>query len=97
MSEDAAVARSRDSASALSSDHLAFGAAVRQLREQRGLSQSALAKRLGTSQPTLSALEHGQRNPGLDALFRLAEQLDVSIVELAEAVEKQRALARSRR
>ena len=97
MSEHAAVARSSGSGSALSSDHLAFGAAVRQLREQRGLSQSALAKLLGTSQPTLSALEHGQRNPGLDALFRLAEQLDVSIVELAEAVEKQRALARSRR
>ncbi|MEA2276811.1 MAG: hypothetical protein QOC78_1771 [Solirubrobacteraceae bacterium] len=75
---------------ALSPDHEAFGAAVRELRERRGISQRALAELLGSSQPTLSALEHGQRNPGLDAIFRLCESLDVSFVELAEAVDRHR-------
>ena len=97
MGEHGRVARSPKPAPALSSDHVAFGAAVRELRERKDLSQSALAERLGTSQPTLSALEHGQRNPGLDAVFRLAQQLGVSMVELAEAVERHRRAQRKTR
>ena len=38
-----------------------FGAKLRQLREQRGLSQAQMAKNIGVSSAYLSALEHGKR------------------------------------
>jgi transcriptional regulator with XRE-family HTH domain len=38
-----------------------------------GLSQAEVARRAGTSRPTLSAYEHGQRNPTLETLERVLE------------------------
>jgi uncharacterized protein len=46
-------------------------ALLRYAREQAGLSQSALAKRAGTSQATLSAYESGAKQPTLDTFARL--------------------------
>jgi len=40
-------------------------------RKRCGLSQSELARRAGTSQPTLSAYEHGAKSPTLAVLDRL--------------------------
>ncbi len=40
-------------------------------RQASGLSQGEVARRAGTSRPTLSAYEHGQRNPTLDTLERV--------------------------
>jgi len=42
-----------------------------QARRASGLSQIEVARRAGTSRPTLSAYEHGQRNPTLDTLERV--------------------------
>lgn len=44
---------------------------LRQAREAAGLSQAALAKRAGTSRPTLSAYEHGRKSPTLETAARL--------------------------
>lgn len=42
-----------------------------QARRASGLSQMEAARRAGTSRPTLSAYEHGQRNPTLETLERV--------------------------
>jgi transcriptional regulator with XRE-family HTH domain len=44
---------------------------VRLARQRRGLSQAALADRAGTSQPVISAYEHGRRDPTTGTLRRL--------------------------
>ena len=44
---------------------------VAQARRASGLSQAEVARRAGTSRPTLSAYEGGSRNPTLDTLERV--------------------------
>jgi transcriptional regulator with XRE-family HTH domain len=44
---------------------------VRTARQRAGLTQAALAKRAHTSAPTISAYEHGTRQPRADVLLRL--------------------------
>jgi transcriptional regulator with XRE-family HTH domain len=46
-------------------------ASLREARLAAGLTQSALARRAGTSQATLSAYESGRKVPSLDTLERL--------------------------
>lgn len=41
-------------------------------RRAAGISQEALAKRAGTSRPTLSAYEHGHKSPNLETAARIA-------------------------
>jgi transcriptional regulator with XRE-family HTH domain len=52
------------------------------VRRRRGLSQAELARRAGTSQPVISAYEHGRRDPSVGTLRRLVaaggEQLRLS-------------------
>ena len=58
---------------------------LKQIREARGLTQVALAKKVGMKQPYLARLESGaETNPKLDALRRLAKALKVTIAELVE-------------
>ncbi len=49
------------------------GELIRTVRRRRGLTQSALARRAGTSQPVVSAYEHGRRDPTYTTLRRLVE------------------------
>lgn len=44
---------------------------LRAARLEAGLSQTELAERSGTSQATLSAYEHGHRNPSTETLARI--------------------------
>ncbi|MBY8879037.1 helix-turn-helix domain-containing protein [Actinacidiphila acidipaludis] len=55
------------------------GLRLRQLREERGLSLSALARRSGTGKATLSELEAGRRNPTLETLYALTTALGVPL------------------
>jgi transcriptional regulator with XRE-family HTH domain len=48
-------------------------ALLRAVRRRRGLSQAELARRAGTSQPVVSAYEHGRRDPTYSTLRRLVE------------------------
>jgi transcriptional regulator with XRE-family HTH domain len=52
------------------------GKVVGALRDQAGLSQSAVADRAGMTQSTLSRIEHGQLMPDAHDLSRLAQALD---------------------
>ncbi len=46
-------------------------------RTDHGLSQRALAKNLGMTQPQVARLEAGEHNPTIDTLARLAQTLDI--------------------
>lgn len=46
-------------------------------RTDQGLSQRALAQKLGMTQPQVARLELGEHNPTIDTLARLAQALDV--------------------
>lgn len=52
------------------------------LRQEKGLTQEAVAERSGISQQYLSGLERGQRNPTVITLHELAQALGVSHVDL---------------
>jgi uncharacterized protein len=57
---------------------------IRDVRRRQGLTQAQLARRAGTSQPVISAYEHGHRDPGYETLRKLVgaagEQLHVDAV-----------------
>ena len=59
---------------------------LRRLREERGLTQAALAQAAGVPRPTLAKLESGSPNPTLHVLARVAEALRVAIEELLAVV-----------
>jgi transcriptional regulator with XRE-family HTH domain len=46
---------------------------IRAVRLRRGLTQAQLAARAGTSQPVVSAYEHGRRDPSFTTLAKLVE------------------------
>ena len=60
----------------------AFGAAVREQRLHRGLSQEALADLAGFQRTYLSEVETGRRNVTLVNIGRLAAALGVGVGEL---------------
>ena len=52
---------------------------LRELRKKRGMSQVALAERLGLSKSTIGAYETGDITPSVDALNLLADFFNVDI------------------
>ncbi|MGJ3231234.1 MAG: helix-turn-helix domain-containing protein [Oceanicaulis sp.] len=65
-------------------DRLLSGAEskVRVWREHRGVSAAALARTTGLSAAYISQIEGGKREPGIDALKRLAAALKLDIDDL---------------
>lgn len=59
-----------------------FGAAVRRLREQRGITQAELAERVGLGRTSMTNLERGRQNPPLSLLPELARALGVTALDL---------------
>ena len=55
------------------------GPAFRQLREQFGLSQEALALNAGVDRTYVSGIERGVRNPSLKSMQRLAAELGITL------------------
>ncbi|MFL5384734.1 MAG: helix-turn-helix domain-containing protein [Longimicrobiaceae bacterium] len=62
-----------------------FGARLARLREDAGISQSALARRINASQSAISQIEGGDRNPSYTMLCDLAEALGLSTAYLVGA------------
>lgn len=58
------------------------GNTIRQLREERGLTQAELAEKLGVSSKTISKWETGKGLPDISLLQPLAEALGISLIEL---------------
>ncbi|CAN5757009.1 hypothetical protein BH20ACT1_BH20ACT1_14270 [soil metagenome] len=52
---------------------------VIQYRVEHGLTQTALARKLGMKQPAVARLEAGDHEPTLSTLTRLARTLDITL------------------
>jgi transcriptional regulator with XRE-family HTH domain len=59
-----------------------FGARLRELRKEAGLSQEALAHACGLDRTYIGGVERGERNVGLVNVHRIAAALKVSPREL---------------
>ena len=57
----------------------AVAEAVIRYRAERGLSQTALARLLGWSQPVVARLEAAEHNPSMDTLVALARKLSLRV------------------
>lgn len=75
--------------SALSPRHEAFGAALRALRVERGLSQEALGELAGISGNYVGDTERGERNVSLRIIWGLADGLGLSAAEIFRLTEAQ--------
>jgi transcriptional regulator with XRE-family HTH domain len=73
---------------ARSPEHAALGEAVRELREQRGLTMEELADRAETDLRQLGGVERGTRNTTYSFLLRLAEALDTSVGEITTRADQ---------
>ena len=60
----------------------AFGRAVRQLRQERGMTQAELAARLSLGRTSVTNLEKGQQSPPLSMLPEIASALGVDPLRL---------------
>ncbi len=68
----------------------ALAALLKQLREERDVTQEQLAFDAGITASALSRIERGLNSPGWMTLKRIVEALDVSLIELASALERTR-------
>lgn len=63
-------------------DTYVTGAAIRQLRERKGLTQAALAEKIDVSPKTVSKWETAKGLPDISLLDAIAAALEVSVMEL---------------
>ena len=60
----------------------AFGCVIRQTRQEKGVSQEALAEIASVDRSYMGRIERGETTPSLTLIFKLAEALDVSAGDL---------------
>jgi transcriptional regulator with XRE-family HTH domain len=61
---------------------IAFGAAVRALRVERGFAQEAFAAHAGMDRSYYGAIERGEFNVSLETIVKLAVALELSAAEV---------------
>ena len=66
----------------------ALGKAIRQLREERGMTQEALAQEAGITVGHMSMIERGHSNPTWATVKAVAAALDLSMVDLTKLTIK---------
>ncbi len=77
--EDWEAQQMKDEAFVAAAEDLEPGYQVARLRIQRGLTQSQLAEKVGTCQPSIARLENGSALPSISFLNRIAAALDAKI------------------
>lgn len=61
---------------------MTFGARLKQLRGDKNMKQSELAKKLGVTAATISAYENGTRTPDINMASEIADLFDISVDNL---------------
>ena len=64
-----------------------FGSALRDLRNQRALSQEALAFEAELARNYISQLELGSKSPSLRTIFKLCTVLEISPSDMIDTVQ----------
>lgn len=64
-----------------------FADTLRRLREERGLTKTAMARELGITVPAYIFYEQGARKPKMENLHRIAEILAVSVKDLVDGFD----------
>lgn len=77
--EDWEAKKLADEAFTAAAAELEPGYQVARLRIQRGLTQTQLAEKVGTRQPSIARLENGSAKPSVSFLNRIAAALDAKI------------------
>ncbi|MGN6189250.1 MAG: helix-turn-helix domain-containing protein [Conexibacter sp.] len=72
----------------ISRDHDALGAAVRELRARRGMSQEELGARADLHRNYVGAIERGEINPTFRVLLKLEDGLGLPLAELVRLYER---------
>ena len=67
---------------------LALATGVREMRERRGLTQAALAKRLGSSQSRVAKMEAADTSVSLDLMMRSLLSIGATAGEIARLIRK---------
>ena len=62
--------------------HIRYGSVIRNLRQNRGISQEELADLCGLHRTYISDVELGKRNVSLENIERIAKALNVSLTEI---------------
>lgn len=65
-----------------------LGAAIRELRTKRGITQEDLAHEAGVRVGTISLIERGKSNPAWGTVKRIAKALDTTMGDLANRADK---------
>lgn len=60
-----------------------IGHLIYQLRQERGLTQAAFARKLGTSQSAVNRIEHGKQNLSLETLGRISDVLKKPLISIS--------------
>ncbi len=59
-----------------------IGHLIYQIRQDRGLTQAAFARKLGTSQSAVNRIEHGNQNLSLETLGRISDVLNKPLISI---------------
>jgi ribosome-binding protein aMBF1 (putative translation factor) len=70
--------------------HIALSDAVRDRRKAEGLTQQALATRLGSSQSRVAKMEAGDTSVSLDLLVRALLATGATIADIADVISPER-------
>jgi transcriptional regulator with XRE-family HTH domain len=81
-------AKKRGSQPKLGEEGALFGARLREIRVERGLTQPDLAGRVGTSASNISDLERGVKVPTLTTVARLADVLGCNVTDLVKVLDR---------
>lgn len=60
---------------------------IRGRRLEKGISQNKLAKMVGITQPFMTEIERGRKNPSVEILFKICAELDIQLFAEAEPKE----------
>ena len=73
--------------STISAKHIRFGKRIRELRADNGMTQDALAAKIGKDRSYVGFIERGERNPSLEVIFDIAAAFKVKPDELLKEIK----------